>query len=59
MTQPENKIRRKANKSMIGRTNFRSRRQGKKPVLDLIGRRARDYYDEVAMNRCPTGLSIC
>ena len=51
MTEPKNK--RKANKNMIGRTNFAAATGGKPPVFDMIGRRLRDYYDEVAKQPVP------
>ena len=38
---------------MIGRTAFAGAASGKPPVLDMIGRRLRDYYDEVARQPVP------
>ena len=38
---------------MIGRTAFAPAASGKPPVLDIIGRRLRDYYDEVARQPVP------
>ena len=53
MTEPENNNKRKANKSMIGRTAFAGAASVKPPVLDMIGRRLRNYYDEVARQPVP------
>ena len=38
---------------MIGRTNFAAATGGKPPVFDMISRRLRDYYDEVAKQPVP------
>ena len=38
---------------MIGRTAFAGAASVKPPVLDMIGRRLRNYYDEVARQPVP------
>ena len=53
MTEPKDKSKRKAKKKMIGRTAFEAAASGKPPVFDMIGRRLRDYYDEVSRQPVP------
>ena len=38
---------------MIDRITFAAAVSGKPPVFDMIGRRLRDYYDEVARQPVP------
>jgi hypothetical protein len=43
----------KVKDSMIDRTSIRAATSGKPPVFDMIGRRLRDYYDDVAKQPVP------
>lgn len=53
MGDVEDGKRRKAKDTMIERTRSVSATGGKPPVYDMIGKRLRDYYDEVAAQPVP------
>jgi len=53
MDDAENKQKRKKRESMIESTRSATAASGKPPVYDMIGRRLRDYFDEVAKQPVP------
>ena len=53
MDDAENKQKRKKRESMIESTRSAIATSGKPPVYDMIGRRLRDYFDEVAKQPVP------
>ena len=53
MGDKEDDKRRKATDTMIERTRSVSATSGKPPVYDMIGKRLRDYFDEVAAQPVP------
>lgn len=53
MDDAENKQKRKKRESMIESNRSATATSGKPPVYDMIGRRLRDYFDEVAKQPVP------
>jgi hypothetical protein len=53
MDDAKNKQKRKKRESMIELTRSVTATSGKPPVYDMIGRRLRDYFDEVAKQPVP------
>ncbi len=53
MDDTEDKQKREKRASMIERTRSAAATSGKPPVYDMIGRRLRDYFDEVAKQPVP------
>jgi anti-sigma factor NepR-like protein len=53
MGEVEDNKRRKAKDTMIERTRSISATGSKPPIYDMIGKRLRDYYDEVAAQPVP------